>query len=51
MDALVGAIVRFAELCMDTDAEEIDVNPLIVLPDGLRAIDCLFVKDTAHGPA
>ena len=49
--ALVEAVVRFGYLCLDTDADEIDVNPLIVLPHGIRAVDCLVVKDAAHGPA
>ena len=51
VDALVDVVVRFGSLCLDTDADKIDINPLVVLPHGIRAVDCLVVKDAAHGPA
>jgi acyl-CoA synthetase (NDP forming) len=47
VDALVDAIVRFSELCLDLDGTvgEIDINPLTVLPAGqaVRAVDALIV--------
>ncbi len=56
--ALLEAIVRFSTLCLDyQDAvDEIDINPLIVLPDGVKAVDCLIVPTTKevrvpHGAA
>lgn len=55
LDALVDAVLRFAELALDLGdrVREIDVNPLVVLPAGLgvRAVDCLIVPDDAPGPA
>ncbi|MDP8925194.1 MAG: acetate--CoA ligase family protein, partial [Chloroflexota bacterium] len=47
VEALVDAVVRFGELCTDLRdvAEEIDVNPLLVLPagQGVLALDALIV--------
>jgi acetyltransferase len=46
--ALLDAIVKFSTLCLDyADAvDEIDINPLIVLPNGVKAVDCLIVPST-----
>jgi acetate---CoA ligase (ADP-forming) len=63
LEALVATMLRFSELCLDVrDAvEAIDINPLIVLPHGVRAIDALVVPvdalvvskegEAAHGLA
>ena len=49
--ALADALVRFSELCQDLagEVEEIDVNPLLVLPagQGVLALDALIVP-AAH---
>jgi acetyltransferase len=49
--ALAEALVRFSELCQDLAGEvaEIDVNPLLVLPEGqgVLALDALIVPHTA----
>jgi acetyltransferase len=49
--ALAEALVRFSELCRDLAGEvaEIDVNPLLVLPEGqgVLALDALIVPHTA----
>ena len=48
---LTEALVRFSELCQDLAGEvaEIDVNPLLVLPEGqgVLALDALIVPRTA----
>ncbi|HEY3109425.1 MAG TPA: acetate--CoA ligase family protein [Chloroflexota bacterium] len=43
--AAVDAILRFADLVQDVGdlVGEIDVNPLMVLPEGAVAVDCLVV--------
>jgi acyl-CoA synthetase (NDP forming) len=55
--ALVDTLVRFSELCVDVQdrVDEIDINPLIVLEHGVRAVDALIVPKkegmAAHGSA
>jgi acetyltransferase len=58
IDALVQAILNFSHMCLDLQdrVDEIDVNPLMVLPQGVRAVDALIVPTTqevrsAHGPS
>ncbi|MDQ3810734.1 MAG: acetate--CoA ligase family protein [Chloroflexota bacterium] len=57
LEALIRAIMQFSALCQDLgDAvDEIDVNPLIALADGVCAVDCLIVpgreERTTHGIA
>ncbi len=52
VEALVEALARFSELVADLGelVEEIDVNPLVVLPagQGVRALDCLIVPARAE---
>ncbi len=47
IDALVDAIARFSQACLDLrdDVAEIDVNPLLVFErgKGARVVDCLIV--------
>jgi hypothetical protein len=47
--AAVDAILRFGELALDVGdlVAEIDVNPLVVLPQGAVALDCLVVSNSA----
>jgi len=49
IDALVDTIIRFSDLCQDVkdSVDEIDINPLIVLPSGVRAVDALIVPRRA----
>jgi acetate---CoA ligase (ADP-forming) len=54
--ALVQTILRFSDACLDLQdaVEEIDINPLIVLPQGVRAVDALVVpkeEQAVHGLA
>jgi hypothetical protein len=54
IDALVDTILRFSELCQDLKdtVDEIDINPLMVLPQGVKAVDALIVPsrtDSASG--
>jgi acetate---CoA ligase (ADP-forming) len=56
--ALVDTVLRFSDLCLDLAGvvDEIDINPLVVLPHGVRAVDCLIVPSTRevgvpHGAA
>ena len=44
--AAVDAILRFADLAGDVGdlVGEVDVNPLLVLPKGVVALDCLVVR-------
>jgi acyl-CoA synthetase (NDP forming) len=57
IEALVDTLVRFSRLCLDLQdsVDEIDVNPLIVLAKGVRAVDALIVPKkegiAAHGSA
>jgi acetate---CoA ligase (ADP-forming) len=58
IDALVDTVLRFSDLCLDLAGvvDEIDINPLVVLPHGVRAVDCLIVPSTRevrvpHGAA
>ncbi|HET7340758.1 MAG TPA: acetate--CoA ligase family protein, partial [Methylomirabilota bacterium] len=40
LDALAGAIVRFARLAADVpDLQELEINPLLASPSGARALD------------
>jgi len=50
IDALVDSLIRFSELCLDLrdSVDEIDINPLIVLPQGVRAVDALIVPRRAE---
>jgi len=45
IDALVDTMLRFSDLCLDLQdaVEAIDINPLVVLPNGVRAVDALVV--------
>jgi succinyl-CoA synthetase beta subunit len=45
LDAIVDVLVRFSELCGDVQdlVQEIDINPLLALPKGVLAVDCLVV--------
>lgn len=45
VDALVDAIVRFSELAVDLGKGSVDINPIIVSPTGVTAVDAMF-KDT-----
>jgi acetyltransferase len=54
VSALAEVLVRFSELCLDLagDVAEIDVNPLLVLPEGqgVLALDALIVPHSRnHG--
>jgi acetyltransferase len=56
IEALVEAILNFSDACRDLQdsVREIDINPLIVLPDGVRAVDALVVpkvEGAINGPA
>ena len=53
MAALVDAIVRFSELCVDIGSEfqAIDINPLLVRSTGACVVDCLFERFSSSGPA
>ncbi len=48
LESIVKALMNFSQLAFDLRDifSEIDINPLIVYPDreGIKAIDCLFVK-------
>ncbi len=48
LECLADVVVRFSRLCVDLGelVREIDVNPVIAGPDGLRAVDCLMVPAT-----
>jgi acetyltransferase len=47
VDAIVDTLLRFSQLCLDLrdDVAEIDINPLLALPQGqgVRVVDCLIV--------
>ena len=46
--ALVKTLTAFSQLCEDlsADVREIDINPVVVLPqgEGVRALDCLILR-------
>lgn len=48
VEAVVATLCAFSQLCLDVEGEvaEIDINPLVVLPQGqgVRAVDCLVVR-------
>lgn len=47
IDALTGTIQRVSQLVTDIPAiEELDINPLVALPDGVYAIDLGVTVDT-----
>ena len=49
VDGLVDAIVRLGELAVDLgdQIEAVDVNPLVVSPSGVRAVDALVIPRPA----
>lgn len=47
IDALTGTIQRVSQLVTDVPAiEELDINPLVALPDGVYALDLSVTVDT-----
>ena len=46
VSAVVDVLMKVQQLAMDnaSDLEELDINPLVVRPDGVVALDALIVR-------
>jgi acetyltransferase len=49
VDALTGVLVRVSEMAVQLEGHvaEVDINPLIVLPTGVKAVDALVILKSA----
>ncbi len=45
-EALIDVLLRVSQLVMDhgDQIEELDLNPLVVLPKGIKVVDALITK-------
>ena len=51
VDALVETLIKFSYLIADfPEIAEIDINPLVVSPDGVIGVDARMVLDASAGP-
>jgi succinyl-CoA synthetase beta subunit len=49
-DALVRVLLRLGELAASGQVAELDINPLLALPDRAVALDAVVTLTRAHGP-